>query len=203
MTRAAHVGNDDATLAGMVWPPAWTSWNRMGTFAPALKLLRGGGKMAATPKPTTYATETDRLFPARSTAVHVSDRAPARVVSTVAQDDDVRPDTGSVAFGFAVAVLPTSSGLGEIVGASVGAVVSTFTTRDADAVLPATSVHEPLMTTAGPTPDDVDVAGHCAGSRPEPDPSDQFHVTVTALLFHPLALAAGDSVGDATGAVVS
>ena len=55
-----------------------------------------------------------------------------------------------------------------------------------------------------PSPDEVLLMVQLAGSIPEPPVlSAQFHVTVTSLLFQPLAFAAGDCVGEAVGGVVS
>src|SRR5262249_19885094 len=97
-----------------------------------------------------------------------------------------------------------SSGLGEIVGANVGPTVSTLTTRVPVVWLPARSMHGATMRTEPTSDVDVDdVAGHSVGSRPEPEPSDQFQVMVTGPRYPPFALAAGNTVGDAAGAVVS
>ncbi len=53
-----------------------------------------------------------------------------------------------------------------------------------------------------PSPEDVELAGHAAGSTPEPA-SDQFQVTVTSALFQPPTLGAGEALGAAAGAVRS
>ena len=53
-----------------------------------------------------------------------------------------------------------------------------------------------------PSTTTVEDVVHWAGSMPDPL-SDQFHDTVTAVLFHPAPFTAGACVGAATGAVES
>src|SRR4051812_5675452 len=87
---------------------------------------------------------------------------------------------------------------------SAGAVLSTLRVRDAVPALPLRSAQIALSPIAGPSPEDVLDVVQLPESIPVPPlSSDQFQVTVTSLLFHPPAFAAGDWVGEEVGAVVS
>ena len=147
------------------------------------------------------------VLPATSVAVQVSDFAPVVVVFTGPHEEDAIPEPPvSVAFALAVTEAPYRTRVppivGESVGASTGATVSTLTVVAAVRVLPATSLHDAVSTWV-PWPLLVDVAGRPAGSTPEPSVSVQLQLTVTGALFHPAPFATGACVGVATGAMPS
>jgi hypothetical protein len=67
------------------------------------------------------------VLPALSVAVHVTLFVPGVLVSSAPQLALAMPESASVAFGLAVALWPTRTGVGLTTGLSVGAVASRLT----------------------------------------------------------------------------
>ena len=85
------------------------------------------------------------ILPALSVAVQFTVCEPTELVSTAPQLEEATPDVASLAFGDAVALPLSTTGLGETEGANVGAVASRLIVKEAAFVLrPALLVHDPL-----------------------------------------------------------
>src|SRR6476659_3650822 len=140
------------------------------------------------------------VLPARSVAVQLTALLPAVLATGVPQLDDARPDSPSAALGDAVAVPFSSTGFGDTIGASVGAVPSRLTVTVWVLVPPSLVA---LQLTTWPGVSELIVVG-AHGAEVIADSSsvtDQF--TVTSLVYHP-SLPNGPSMwGATTGAVSS
>src|SRR5439155_3441118 len=93
----------------------------------------------------------------------------------------------------------TAPSTGEVIEIT-GAVVSSFTIADTDAVLPALSTAEPETTCPAPSVLTATGEGHAA--IPEP-PSEQVKLTVTGALFQPFVFGGADRVAVMPGALLS
>ena len=85
--------------------------------------------------------------------------------------------------------------------AIAGAVASMLSVTLADALLPTLSVAVPVTTWLAPSAETVTGAGHVA--IPDPPGSAQVNVTLTGVLFQPLAFGALSTVALIVGGVVS
>ena len=86
-------------------------------------------------------------------------------------------------------------------GLSAGLVLSTFTCTERLEEFPAISEHDAVKAW-GPSPADADCCLQFAASTPEPS-SVHCHATDTSELFHPAALAPGETTAASVGATGS
>src|SRR5271163_1427816 len=143
------------------------------------------------------------VFPALSVAVPLTVWLAASVETVMGAGQVAMPEPESEQVNVTVTLelfQPLALGAGAATAVMAGGVLSIFTDKVAEAVLPALSVTDPVT---GVVPSVATVMG--AGQVPAipESASEQVNVTVTLELFQPLALAAGDCTAVITGGVLS